>query len=183
MQAKNNILNTPQLIFIRHGETNYTHGDHLKGPQDLPLNPKGKEDAIFAATTFSQFELCEDPYFVCSKLQRAIQTATIISNKLSITINEENEMLNERYYGDFRLHSKKPPDAESDENFEMRISTLFQQLFDLSYEKTVIVVSHQKVFAYVSELFTDSSSKLENGGVCRFYYDGSCWQKKCYTKD
>jgi probable phosphoglycerate mutase len=62
-----------QLIFIRHGETNWNRNGRLQGQYDVPLNAKGRDQASSAGRLLQQFGVASFAFFA-SPLQRARET-------------------------------------------------------------------------------------------------------------
>ncbi len=69
-----------RLLFIRHGETDYNREGRLQGQRDIPLNPKGREQASAVGRTLRKLvgpeidRLAAARAFVSSPLMRTRQT-------------------------------------------------------------------------------------------------------------
>lgn len=88
----------PNLILIRHGESQWNLENRFTGWVDVPLSPKGEQEAKAAGEKLKSFTF--DKAFT-SKLQRANATLMYIlkaSGQTSIPI-EYDTALNERHYG------------------------------------------------------------------------------------
>jgi 2,3-bisphosphoglycerate-dependent phosphoglycerate mutase len=88
----------PNLILIRHGESQWNLENRFTGWVDVPLSPKGEQEAKSAGEKLKSFKF--DKAFT-SKLQRAINTLKFIlqaSGQENIP-TEYDEALNERHYG------------------------------------------------------------------------------------
>jgi broad specificity phosphatase PhoE len=163
------------FYFVRHGETNWGKEDLLNGPQDLELNQVGLQQAKEAGLVLKKV-LGGSPHanakIVTSSLKRAIETANKISEITGIPMASQEDGLKERYYGDYRLcenNADTPPDAETTEAFQMRVvEALFKVLLKNYHSKPLIIVSHQKVFEWVSEFLTKSKGRLTQGGIGHF---------------
>ena len=177
-EANHNIdqsVNVPAMIFyfVRHGQTNWGRDDILKGPQNLPLNAVGIEQARKAGVSLKEKLTYEDGdiALVTSSLKRAQETAEKISSIIHVPIAYEEQELRERYYGDYRLTQDlfvPPADAESDPIFRKRVVDILDKLLDKHQHEVLIIVSHQKVFECVCELLTSQKHRLSQGGVARF---------------
>eukprot|EP00483_Globobulimina_turgida_P004966 UN04976 len=172
------------FYFVRHGQTNWGKDDILKGPLDLSLNSEGEEQAQKAGDRLQHLLPKEcDNIIVSSTLQRAVETATIISNITNTSrIGKEYDM-RERYYGDYRLliqsnksqqneeiFEQTPGDAESKHNFEKRVIKCLEKILT-KYEVencNLVIVSHQKVFQHLNKLFGGGQQRLNQGGICHF---------------
>lgn len=167
----NKILSANHFYFVRHGQTPWGADDILKGPQDLPLNETGKEQARNAAFTLKNL-LTSDAKMVSSTLQRAIETANWITAETGIGNSAQEYGLRERYYGDYRLTNDPkiiPPDAETDEDFQNRVSkTVDALLVDYHQANPLILVSHQKLFEFLAEHLAKRKTRLDQGGIAHF---------------
>lgn len=90
-----------QLVLIRHGESQWNLENRFTGWVDVPLTPRGEEEAKAAGQKLQSFRF--DQAFT-SVLTRAIKTLEIV---LSVTGQtdlkvEKNQALNERMYGDLQ---------------------------------------------------------------------------------
>ncbi|MBW7888997.1 MAG: 2,3-bisphosphoglycerate-dependent phosphoglycerate mutase [Bacteroidetes bacterium] len=88
----------PNLILIRHGESQWNLENRFTGWVDVPLSPKGVQEAKAAGEKLKSYKF--DKAFT-SKLQRANKTLNYIleaSGQTNIPI-EYDIALNERHYG------------------------------------------------------------------------------------
>ncbi len=88
----------PNLILIRHGESQWNLENRFTGWVDVPLSPKGEQEAKEAGEKLKSYKF--DKAFT-SKLQRANNTLNFIlqaSGQTNIPI-EFDVALNERHYG------------------------------------------------------------------------------------
>ncbi len=86
------------LILIRHGESQWNLENRFTGWVDVPLSPKGEQEAKAAAELLKSYTF--DKAFT-SKLKRANNTLAFIlkaSNQTGIP-TEYDQALNERHYG------------------------------------------------------------------------------------
>lgn len=86
------------LILIRHGESQWNLENRFTGWVDVPLSPKGEQEAKAAAELLKSYTF--DKAFT-SKLKRANDTLAFIlkaSNQTGIP-TEYDQALNERHYG------------------------------------------------------------------------------------
>lgn len=176
---KKDLSNAPKapfdFYFVRHGETSWGKDDILKGPQDLKLNANGVEQAKQAGKLLKNKLgkiAYDDAKIVTSSLKRAIETAQNVSKITGIAISDYEDGLKERYYGDYRLCedlSTTPPDAETTEVFQKRVVDALNKVLNKhSSAKPLIIVSHQKVFEWLSEYLAKRTEKLSQGGIGHF---------------
>lgn len=88
----------PNLILLRHGESQWNLENRFTGWVDIPLSPKGEEEARQAGEKLKPYRF--DKAFT-SVLKRAIDTLKIvlkITGQETIPI-EYDKALNERHYG------------------------------------------------------------------------------------
>ncbi len=96
----------PNLILIRHGESQWNLENKFTGWVDVPLSSKGEQEAKIAGEKLQKFKF--DKAFT-SKLKRANDTLRIIletTKQTSIPI-EYDIALNERHYGALQGLNKK----------------------------------------------------------------------------
>lgn len=165
------------FLFVRHGETDWTLQDIPKGPINLSLNKKGREQAFNAYHIISE-QTINNPIIFSSELHRAYETAKIFCDHFpsDLKINQ-SKGLNERYYGDYRntitenIAEYIPTDIEEIESFKQRVKTTFNDILNKISDETPIIFSHQGVFECLTEWLIGKKMKLTNGEVCYFQYN------------
>ena len=88
----------PRLILLRHGESQWNLENRFTGWVDIPLSPKGEEEARAAGEKLRSYRF--DKAYT-SVLQRAIKTLDIvlgITGQKDLPV-ERDQALNERHYG------------------------------------------------------------------------------------
>ncbi|MCK9410253.1 MAG: 2,3-bisphosphoglycerate-dependent phosphoglycerate mutase [Bacteriovoracaceae bacterium] len=87
-----------KLILIRHGESQWNLENRFTGWVDVPLSPKGEQEAKAAGEKLKEYKF--DKAFT-SKLQRANNTLKFIlqANGQTTLSTEYDIALNERHYG------------------------------------------------------------------------------------
>jgi 2,3-bisphosphoglycerate-dependent phosphoglycerate mutase len=154
----------PKLILVRHGESQWNLENRFTGWVDVPLSPKGEEEARIAGEHLKDYQI--DKLYT-SVLQRAINTAKIAletAGKGELP-TERDQALNERHYGDLqglnkaetalqygdeqvkiwrRSYDVPPPNGESLKDTAARTLPYFQAhiLPDIKAGKNVLVVAH-----------------------------------------
>lgn len=84
-----------RVFFIRHGETDWNAEGRLQGQKDIPINPRGREQAAEVALRLR--EVRPDPGslpWVVSPLGRTRETAELA--RAALGLNPERYMLEER---------------------------------------------------------------------------------------
>jgi broad specificity phosphatase PhoE len=83
------------ILIVRHGETEYNKTKRVQGTQQIPLNERGRKQALQVAESLRQFKIT---HIYCSGLVRARETAEIINSSFSLPIATDDR-LNERNWG------------------------------------------------------------------------------------
>lgn len=81
---------TTRLLLVRHGQTDWNVEGRYQGQKDPPLNPQGRDQAIFLAEDLSAVPL---HVLYSSPLQRAWETAHIIEEKLALPLYVEPRLM------------------------------------------------------------------------------------------
>ncbi len=79
----------PTLYFIRHGETDWNAVSRLQGQQDVPLNERGRGQALHCADVMRELLACigrgsEEFDFIASPLSRARETMELMRSGLGL---------------------------------------------------------------------------------------------------
>ncbi len=153
-----------QLVLIRHGESQWNLENRFTGWVDVPLTPKGEQEARDAGKKLKAFRF--DCAFT-SVLMRAKETLRLVLEEIGQTTIpiEENKALNERMYGELQGLNKTetaqkygdqqvkiwrrsfdvpPPGGESLKDTAERVLPYYENRIRpaLLADKTVLVVAH-----------------------------------------
>lgn len=154
----------PNLIIVRHGQSEYNLENRFTGNTDIELTPEGEKEAVHAAQLIKPYNI-DEAY--TSVLKRAIHTLNIIlstNNETTIPITK-SPALNERSYGDLqgldkmemikkygekqvqewrRSYDIIPPHGESLHETYERVVPYFQQEIEpkLAANKNILIVAH-----------------------------------------
>lgn len=148
-----------RLILVRHGETETnTQGKIHKHLDPEQLTKNGVNQIRKTALALKQL----NPQIIyCSNERRAIQSAKIISNKLSIPLLE-TDALKERNWGDYaglsfgeikekvgmdkmtfaERYTFRPPNGESWKETEDRLLYALNTILNHNIDKNIILVTH-----------------------------------------
>ena len=154
----------PQLVLLRHGESQWNLENRFTGWVDIPLSPKGEEEAREAGQKLQAFRF--DCAFT-SVLMRAQNTLRIVLEEIGQTgiPIKEDKALNERMYGELQGLNKAetakkfgdeqvkiwrrsfdvpPPGGESLKDTAERVLPYYESqiLPEVLANKTVLVVAH-----------------------------------------
>ena len=90
---------TTKLVLLRHGQSIWNRDKKFTGWSDVPLSPKGEQEAEQAAYLLKQAGFSFDVCFA-SSLQRATATARIVLSSMQLDVPlQQSWRLNERHYG------------------------------------------------------------------------------------
>lgn len=92
---------TTQVLFIRHGETDWNRLKRIQGHVDIPLSAHGVQQAAQLGARLAREGRLDAVY--SSDLQRARQTAQPFADALGLEICV-SEGLRERFFGAFQAH-------------------------------------------------------------------------------
>lgn len=153
----------PDLVLIRHGESQWNKENRFTGWTDIPLSPNGEEEAKSAGEKLKGMKF--DKGFT-SVLCRATETYNIVTKVAGINIPfEKDKALNERMYGDLqglnkdecrekfgadqvqiwrRSYDVPPPNGESLKDTAARVLPYYFSKIEpeLKAGKNVLVVAH-----------------------------------------
>ena len=190
-----------QLVLIRHGQSQWNLENRFTGWIDIPLSPKGEEEARKAGEKIKGFKF--DKVYT-SALQRAIKTYEIAAeaagfNNLPV---EKDKALNERMYGDLqglnkddtrkkfgaeqvqiwrRSYDIGPPNGESLKDTAARVLPYWHSNIepDLKAGKNILVVAHgnrlRALIIHLDNLTKEEVVKLEipTGEPLLYEFDGN----------
>ncbi|MBN2617072.1 MAG: histidine phosphatase family protein [Spirochaetales bacterium] len=153
-----------ELIFIRHGQTDWNLEKRLQGIQDIPLNQTGREEAERLTSSFN----ISVNSITSSPLSRAYETAEILNKKLGLNIYSDRRLV-ERDFGEL---SGKSVDysktvnrdlfgVESIHSMESKISSFLKDMEKLT-QGTHIVVTHGGVINILLNMLSEGELNWEN---------------------
>jgi len=176
-----------QLVLIRHGESQWNKENRFTGWIDIPLSPKGEEEAREAGQKIKGFKF--DKVFL-SVLQRAIKTYEIAAEVAGLDHLpvEYDKALNERMYGDLqglnkdemrekfgaeqvqlwrRSYDVRPPNGESLKDTAARVMPYYHEKIEpeLKKGKNILVVAHgnslRAMIKFIENISDEEIPKLE----------------------
>jgi len=117
------------LVLLRHGESQWNLENRFTGWVDVPLSPKGEEEARQAGEKLKAAGIRFDLAFT-SVLQRAIRTLEVALDVLgqSTIPIEKDQALNERHYGDLQGLNK----AETAKRFGDQQVHIWRRSYDVA---------------------------------------------------
>jgi len=188
-----------QLVLLRHGESQWNLENRFTGWVDVPLSPKGEEEARQAGEKLKALGVHFDMAFT-SVLQRANRTMEITLDVLGQrTIPfEKDQALNERHYGDLqglnkaetakkfgdeqvhiwrRSYDVAPPGGESLKDTAARTLPYFDAkiLPEVKSGKTVLVAAHgnslRSIVMHLDQLSKEQVLELNLGTGVPIVYE------------
>jgi 2,3-bisphosphoglycerate-dependent phosphoglycerate mutase len=115
------------LVLIRHGQSQWNLENKFTGWVDVPLTPKGEEEAKDAGKKLANYTF---DLAYTSKLQRAQNTLKMVlenSNNIGVPTTEDLA-LNERMYGDLQGLDKK----ETEQKFGVEQVKIWRRSYDIA---------------------------------------------------
>lgn len=153
-----------RLVLLRHGESQWNLENRFTGWVDVPLSPKGEQEARAAGEKLKGFRF-DQAY--TSVLKRAIDTLSLVLEVTGQTNvpTEQDQALNERMYGDLqglnkaetakkygdqqvkiwrRSYDVRPPGGESLKDTAERVLPYYEKRIkpEILAGKTLIVAAH-----------------------------------------
>lgn len=153
-----------RLVLLRHGESQWNLENRFTGWVDVPLSPKGEQEARAAGEKLKGFRF--DRAYT-SVLKRAIDTLHLVLEITGQTNvpTEQDQALNERMYGDLqglnkaetakkygdqqvkiwrRSYDVRPPGGESLKDTAERVLPYYEKRIkpEILADKTIIVAAH-----------------------------------------
>ena len=146
------------IYFMRHGESEENAGDTWKD-NSICLTKKGRDQAKTVTKQLAKLTL---DIVICSTLKRAVETAQIISKKLSKDIDTTNLLderkppsqllgklksgpisnkINRTIINNFHISSFRYSDEENFEDLKKRVKSVLVYLSNRK-EKNILVVTH-----------------------------------------
>jgi len=154
------------LVLLRHGESQWNLENRFTGWVDVPLSPKGEDEARRAGQLLKELGVKFDVAYtsVLQRAQRTLSMALETAGQPSVPTTQD-AALNERHYGDLqglnkaetakkfgdeqvkiwrRSYDIPPPNGESLKDTAARTIPYFQKniLKDLKDGKNVIIGAH-----------------------------------------
>lgn len=157
-------MTASQIIFWRHGQTDYNFNLRIQGQVDIPLNDTGRQQAADAAKGLAQLT---PTHIISSDLSRAADTARALGKLAGLEVATD-ERLRERRYGKWeglnhqeiedgwpeafrQWRSEAEPDGvdvETKPELATRVGTAVEELAaQAPDDATLVLVSHGAAIA------------------------------------
>jgi broad specificity phosphatase PhoE len=152
-----------RLLLARHGESEWNAEGRWQGRADPPLSTRGRQQAMLAAKSLGAVDA-----IVASTLQRAFETALIISDGLGIgPVIAEPELVErdagewqgltrpqiEQQWPGYLASHDRPPSYEHDEPLVTRVHKAIERILDEVPGDDLLVVTHGGVINALERTF------------------------------
>ena len=167
-----------RILVLRHGQSEWNALGKWQGQADVPLTEAGREQAYRAAELLGQFDL-----IAASDLQRAHETASIISHVLGIGPVIVDERLRETHVGEWEglTHDdierdypgylaahKRPPSFETEESLIARFTAAITDVALQCPGGEALCVAHAGVIRVMRRALGVDDPRIPNLGGCHF---------------
>ncbi len=105
----------PQMVLIRHGESQWNLENRFTGWIDVPLTPKGEQEAREAGQKIQAIRFDEAFTSVLTRAKETLRIVLEVMGQTNIPV-EEDQALNERKYGDLQGLNKAETAAKHGED-------------------------------------------------------------------
>ena len=178
------------FLFLRHGQTDWNVEDRFQGQTDIPLNATGVAQAYRAAERLSHEHIDR---IISSPLIRALKTAAIVAEHLSLPLIVERE-LTERHFGPFEgqvvrevkanlgltpdtpIAGHLPPEAEQWPDTKSRSHRSIDRWMVRYPGDRLLFVSHHGLFAAIAEQLTNERLQGRNAVPYAFRKEDGDWR-------
>ncbi len=189
-------MTVQRVYIVRHGETDYNHNGRWQGTLDIPLNPKGREQAQAAA--FALEGLTIDKMYA-SDLSRAFETAKAIANAKGVGNIHTDVRLREISVGVFQGLTRQEiadtyplefnywqhddryvvPRGESRMQLQERAYAFWQDVIETDTVSNIVVVTHGGTIRWllgrIFSLETTLGKHLENTSITTLTRTADGW--------
>ncbi len=186
-----------QLVLIRHGESQWNLENRFTGWVDVPLTPKGEEEARSAGEKLKTFQFDCAFTSVLMRAQNTLRIVLDIIGQAAIPITED-KALNERMYGELQGLNKAetakkfgeeqvkiwrrsfdvpPPGGESLKDTAARVLPYFESQIrpKLLAKKAVLIVAHgnslRSLVMHLEDLSREAVLELNIPTGAPLFYD------------
>jgi probable phosphoglycerate mutase len=167
-----------RILVLRHGESEWNALGKWQGQADPPLTDEGREQSFRAAEKLGTFDVVG-----CSDLQRAHETAAIISNSIGVGPLVVDERFRETHVGEWQglthneieqqwpgwLAAHRRPDSfESDESLITRFTVALADIAHLCTGGDGLVIAHAGIIRVMRRALGLPDPRIPNLGGCAF---------------
>lgn len=154
------------IYVVRHGETDWNKKNRVLGRTDIPLNETGYSQAAALAEKLKDYKI---EMILASPLNRAMETARVISEKINVPYRAEN-LLIEQNFGIYegvdrsdatyqvakREYFNRYPEGES--YFDV-VARIYPFIKNMDENKNVLLVTHGGICRVICSYYNDMSNE------------------------
>lgn len=182
------------VCIIRHGETDWNASGRLQGCEDVAMNERGRIQARLVANYLSAYSWNT---IFSSPLQRALETAEIINEKIRLPQIHILDALKERDYGEasgllpeerrIRFSDGIIPGQEDFDHLKERAMQALNSIVHDYAGKQLLIVTHgaftNSILYSISEgAYGSFKTRLKNGCINLLEFDKQHWKVVFYNK-
>ena len=171
-----------RLLVVRHGQSEWNATGRWQGRADPPLTDEGRRQSIAATGALGSFDAV-----VASPLLRAVETATIIAERLGIGPVPTDPDLMERDAGEWQgltrvqiqeqwpgylEDGRRPPGYEPDDAMLARVRSGLDRIAGRVGDGDVLVISHGGVVYALEDACGEPWRRIPNLGARWFEVSG-----------
>ena len=171
-----------RLLVVRHGQSEWNATGRWQGRADPPLTDEGRRQSIAATGALGSFDAV-----VASPLLRAVETATIIAERLGIGPVPTDPDLMERDAGEWQgltrvqiqeqwpgylEDGRRPPGYEPDDAMLARVHSGLARIAGRVGDGDVLVISHGGVVYALEDACGEPWRRIPNLGARWFEVSG-----------
>jgi len=171
-----------RLLVVRHGQSEWNATGRWQGRADPPLTDEGRRQSIAATGALGSFDAV-----VASPLLRAVETATIIAERLGIGPVPTDPDLMERDAGEWQgltrvqiqeqwpgylENGRRPPGYEPDDAMLARVRSGLDRIAGREGDGDVLVISHGGVVYALEDACEEPWRRIPNLGARWFEVSG-----------
>ena len=171
-----------RLLVVRHGQSEWNATGRWQGRADPPLTDEGRRQSIAATGALGSFDAV-----VASPLLRAVETATIIAERLGIGPVPTDPDLMERDAGEWQgltrvqiqeqwpgylENGRRPPGYEPDDAMLARVRSGLNRIAGRMGDGDVLVISHGGVVYALEDACGEPWRRIPNLGARWFEVSG-----------
>lgn len=184
------VMNTRSFYFVRHGETDWNKEHIFQGPNDVPLNDLGRQQAMELNNKIQGLDIT---HIFSSPLSRAKETADILAGPRNINVEIINELaecqsaetakylLRAKEIVNMPSFERMPENTESPKDFIDRVYSGLDMALSLSHGQTPLIVAHGGTCGALFEKLNLQPVKTPNCCLfCFKYVDGKYSLEQLY---
>ena len=171
------------LYIVRHGETDYNKMNLMQGSSNIPLNFKGKNQALDVSKKLENVDI---DLVITSPLVRTKETASIIIGNKNVKIitddrivergmgileGKDRSLYDVKKYWDYKLNYYNSDKVEKISDLFLRTKLFLDDIKNKYSDKNILIVSHA---ATIRALYFNIVGFNEDDKLHEFFIDNCC---------